>query len=182
MANKNDVSLGEILVQQGVVSQESINRVFREQKHKNEPLINLLLKLKLAAEDKVFLKKVFKRFKDKIIVSVDSKCGIVAVKGWETKLKGVQALEFGNVLKKIGFKQVIYTDISKDGTLKGPNIKAIKAFLKETGLEVIGSGGISSLDDLRRLKLLEKSGLVGIIIGKALYEGKFTLPQALKTG
>lgn len=135
-----------------------------------------------AAEDKVFLKKVFKRFKDKIIVSVDSKCGIVAVKGWETKLKGVQALEFGNVLKKIGFKQVIYTDISKDGTLKGPNIKAIKAFLKETGLEVIGSGGISSLDDLRRLKLLEKSGLVGIIIGKALYEGKFTLPQALKTG
>ncbi|MFH1128295.1 MAG: 1-(5-phosphoribosyl)-5-[(5-phosphoribosylamino)methylideneamino]imidazole-4-carboxamide isomerase [Candidatus Omnitrophota bacterium] len=133
-----------------------------------------------AAQDESFLKKCFKQFKDRIIVSIDAKDGIVSIKGWDTKLKGVDALKFGCALKKIGFKQVIFTDIAKDGTLKGPNIKAIKSFLKETGLEVIGSGGISSLDDLRRLKSLEKAGLIGIIVGKALYEGRFTLPQALK--
>ena len=75
---------------------------------------------------------------------------------------------------------MIYTDVLKDGTLKGPNIKGIKNLLKETALSVIASGGISSLSDIRRLKLLEKKGLVGVIIGKAIYEGKFTLAEALK--
>ena len=75
---------------------------------------------------------------------------------------------------------MIYTDIAKDGTLKGPNIKGIKTLLKETGLEVIASGGVSSLDDLRKLKALEKDGVTGVIVGKALYEGRFTLTQALK--
>lgn len=133
-----------------------------------------------AAQDRDFLKKCFRQFKDKIIVSIDAKDGMVSIKGWDVRLKGVDALEFGCALKEIGFQRVIFTDIAKDGTLKGPNIKAIKGFLKETGLEVIGSGGISSLDDLRKLKSLEKTGLIGIIVGKALYEGRFTLPQALK--
>jgi phosphoribosylformimino-5-aminoimidazole carboxamide ribotide isomerase len=75
---------------------------------------------------------------------------------------------------------VIYTDVLRDGTLKGPNIKAIKNLIKETGLSVIASGGISSLDDICRLKTLQKKGVVGVIIGKALYEGKFTLSEALK--
>ena len=80
----------------------------------------------------------------------------------------------------MGFKELIYTDIAKDGTLRGPNIKGIKSLLKNSGLKVIASGGISSLQDIRRLKSLEKKGLVGIIVGKALYEGKFTLSGALK--
>ncbi|MBM3245494.1 MAG: 1-(5-phosphoribosyl)-5-[(5-phosphoribosylamino)methylideneamino]imidazole-4-carboxamide isomerase [Candidatus Omnitrophica bacterium] len=133
-----------------------------------------------AVEDKDFLSKVFKQFKNSVIVSVDAKNGLVAVKGWGKALKGVDALEFGRDLKKVGFSQAIYTDISKDGTLKGPNIPGVRKFLKETGLGVIASGGISSLDDLRRLKLLVKDGLTGIIVGKALYEGRFTLQQALR--
>lgn len=84
------------------------------------------------------------------------------------------------MLKNIGFKQIIYTDISKDGTLKGPNVKDTKRLLKESKMQVIVSGGISSLDDIYKLKLLEREGLTGIIIGKALYEGRFTLKQALK--
>ena len=80
----------------------------------------------------------------------------------------------------MGFKQIIYTDTLKDGTLSGPNIKGIKALLKETGLNIIASGGISSLDDIFRLKKLEKQGLEGVILGKALYEGKFTLAEAIK--
>lgn len=133
-----------------------------------------------AAQDPDFLKKAFQRFKDKIIVSIDARGAKVLIKGWEAAAGGEDALGLAGHLKKIGFKQVIYTDISKDGTLAGPNIKGIKSLLKETGLGVIASGGICSLEDIRRLKLLEKKGLVGIIVGKALYEGRFTLPQALK--
>ncbi len=134
----------------------------------------------MAAQDKAFLKKVFKKFKDKVIVSIDTKADRVLTKGWQSSYGNTDILKFAHSLKSIGFKQVIYTDVLKDGTLKGPNIKGIKSLLKETGLNVIASGGISSLSDIRKLKLLEKKGLVGVIIGKALYEGRFTLTEALR--
>lgn len=133
-----------------------------------------------AVEDRDFLKKALKAFKEKIIVSADAKSGKVLVKGWQASSTGMDVLKFASALKEIGFTQLIYTDISKDGTLTGPNIKAIKELLKKTGLKVIASGGISSLDDIYRIKMLEKQGVTGVIVGKALYEGKFTLTQALK--
>lgn len=132
-----------------------------------------------AVEDKDFLKKAFKTFKDKVIVSVDSRDGNVCTKGWQSKTK-LGIIKFIEILKDTGFKQIIYTDISKDGTLKGPNIKDTKSLLKKTGIKIISSGGVSSLEDIYKLKLLEKQGLVGIIVGKALYEGRFTLTQALR--
>lgn len=135
-----------------------------------------------AAEDKVFLSKAFKEFKGQVIVSIDAKGGNVLTKGWKSSNKGLDVLDFALLLKKIGFKQFIYTDTSKDGTLSGPNIKAAKNMLKETGMRIISSGGISSLHDIFKLKKLEKDGLTGVIIGKALYEGRFTLAQALKMG
>ena len=85
-------------------------------------------------------------------------------------------------LKEIGFKEIIYTDVSKDGTLEGPSIKNLKALLKDSGMRIIASGGISVLSDISKLKSMEKQGLSGIIIGKALYEGRFTLAQAIKAG
>ncbi|MBP7836055.1 MAG: 1-(5-phosphoribosyl)-5-[(5-phosphoribosylamino)methylideneamino]imidazole-4-carboxamide isomerase [Candidatus Omnitrophica bacterium] len=133
-----------------------------------------------AVEDKDFLEKAFKKFKNKIIVGVDAKEGKVMVRGWKSGHKNTDALDFSLYLKKIGFNELIYTDTLKDGTLTGPNIKEIKRLLKLTGLKIIASGGISSLEDLHKLKALEKSGISGVIVGKALYEGKFTLPQALK--
>ena len=133
-----------------------------------------------AAQDRDFLKKAFKKFKDKIIVSIDTKAGRVLTKGWQSSYRNTDILKFAHSLKNIGFKKVIYTDVLKDGTLKGPNIKGVKNLLKETGLNVIASGGISSLSDIRRLKLLEKKGLEGVIIGKAIYEGRFTLTEALR--
>jgi len=132
-----------------------------------------------AATDREFLQEACKLFKDKIIVSVDAKGSDVCIKGWKDKTK-LNTLSFIKGLKKIGFKSIIYTDISRDGTLKGPNIKDTKNLLKETGIKIIVSGGISALDDILRLKVLEIEGLAGIIIGKALYEGKFTLAEALK--
>jgi len=133
-----------------------------------------------AVLDSAFLKKVYKEFNDRIIVSIDAKQETVLTKGWRSAEKGINVVEFANTLKDLGFKQIIYTDTMKDGTLTGPNIKAIKALLKETGLKVIASGGISVLDDIFKLKKLEKQGVSGVIVGKALYEGKFTLAEAIK--
>lgn len=132
-----------------------------------------------AAEDINFLKKAFKEFKDKIIVSVDARDGRVVTCGWRSSGSKKGLAEFVQILQEIGFTQIIYTDTLKDGTLKGPNLEAIKNLLK-SGMEVIASGGISSLEDIRKLKKLEKEGLVGVIVGKALYEARFTLPEALK--
>ncbi|MDP2927875.1 MAG: 1-(5-phosphoribosyl)-5-[(5-phosphoribosylamino)methylideneamino]imidazole-4-carboxamide isomerase [Candidatus Omnitrophota bacterium] len=132
-----------------------------------------------AASDAKFLKQAWKKFGEKIIVSIDAKCGKVLTQGWNCGVAKT-TLVFAKELKTIGFKQLIYTDISKDGTLAGPNISGIKELLGETQLNVIASGGVCSLKDLTRLNKLQKQGLSGVIIGKALYEGKFTLVEALK--
>lgn len=132
-----------------------------------------------AANDAEFLKKAWKKFGEKIIVSIDAKAGKVLTQGWN-QLSSKSALAFTRELKKIGFKQLIYTDISKDGTLTGPNILEIKKLLKETGLKLIASGGVADLKDIANLNKLKTKGLSGIIIGKALYESKFTLVEALK--
>ncbi|MDD5595830.1 MAG: 1-(5-phosphoribosyl)-5-[(5-phosphoribosylamino)methylideneamino]imidazole-4-carboxamide isomerase, partial [Candidatus Omnitrophica bacterium] len=133
-----------------------------------------------AIEDSAFLKKAFNKFKEKIIISIDAKNNDILIKGWQKTLRSLGVLEFIKILKTLGFKEIIYTDVTKDGTLIGPNIKGIKYLLKEAGINIIASGGISALADLGRLKLMEKQGVTGIIIGKALYEGKFTLKEALK--
>ncbi|MFH0826483.1 MAG: 1-(5-phosphoribosyl)-5-[(5-phosphoribosylamino)methylideneamino]imidazole-4-carboxamide isomerase [Candidatus Omnitrophota bacterium] len=133
-----------------------------------------------AITDERFLKVAFSRFKDKVIVSIDAKQGSVQIAGWKRNLKGMDPLALCLRLKKTGFKRAIYTDTLKDGTLAGPNIKGIKNLLSKAGLKLIASGGISSLDDIYRLRRLEKEGLEAVIIGKALYEGKMTLSQALR--
>jgi phosphoribosylformimino-5-aminoimidazole carboxamide ribotide isomerase len=132
-----------------------------------------------AASDAQFLRKAWKKFGEKIIVSIDAKSGKVLTQGWDRGTSKT-TLEFAKELKEIGFKQLIYTDIAKDGTLSGPNILGIKELLKETGLHIIASGGVADLKDLLKLKKFKKQGLSGVIIGKALYEGKFTLAEALK--
>lgn len=131
-----------------------------------------------AAGDEKFLKKAWKKFGKKIIVSIDAKRGHVLTQGWN-RAASKTTLDFARQLKKIGFKQVIYTDVSRDGTLAGPNIPGIKELLSASGLNVIASGGVSGLEDLVKLNKLKTRGLAGVIVGKALYEGKFTLAEAL---
>jgi len=130
------------------------------------------------AKDESFLKKVFKYFGSKVVVSVDESRGKVFAKGWQDTL-ALDTFSLIKRLKKIGFKEIIYTDILRDGTLKGPNFKRIKEILKQK-MKVIVSGGISSLEDIQKLKPLEKYGLKGVILGKALYEGKIDLSEAIK--
>ncbi|MCX7661096.1 MAG: HisA/HisF-related TIM barrel protein, partial [Candidatus Omnitrophica bacterium] len=83
-------------------------------------------------------------------------------------------------IREVGFKQFIYTDTQRDGTLQGPDISNIEKILKKSGMEMIFSGGIASLSDIQKLKKLEIYGLYGIIVGKALYEKRFSLKKAIE--
>lgn len=147
-----------------------------------EELLNLGVKRVIigtrAAEDEDFLRRVVKRFRKKIIVSVDEREGRVAVKGWKETLS-YNCLKFIKNLENLGLHTIIYTDTLRDGTLKGPNIKKIKGILENVNIPLIVSGGISSLEDIRSLKELEDEGLEGVIIGKALYEERFSLREAM---
>ncbi len=132
-----------------------------------------------ACENETFLQSVVEEFGDKIIVSIDVLEGKVATKAW-TKVTEIKPFDLLKRLELLGVKVVIYTEIDRDGTLKGPDIEAIKEFLqaRESCL-VIASGGVSSLDDLKALKTLEPQGLFGVIVGKALYEKRIELEEAI---
>ncbi len=131
------------------------------------------------ALDEKFLVKVEKIFKDKIVVAIDAREGIVYSKGWVFKTK-MSAIELAKKAQGLGIARINYTDISKDGTLGGPNIKSLEKLLKSTKVNVVASGGISTIDDVKTLKVLEKDDLVGLIIGKALYENTLDLKEAIK--
>ncbi|MFA5100019.1 MAG: 1-(5-phosphoribosyl)-5-[(5-phosphoribosylamino)methylideneamino]imidazole-4-carboxamide isomerase [Candidatus Omnitrophota bacterium] len=133
-----------------------------------------------AVEDLDFLREVYDEFGQGIIVTIDAKNGIVLTQGWQESSSGKKtAVDFALELKKMGFPEVIYTDTSKDGTLRGPNIPALEELLTKTGLGVIASGGVSNIDDVFALAKLGSKGLTGVIVGKALYEERFMLKEAL---
>jgi phosphoribosylformimino-5-aminoimidazole carboxamide ribotide isomerase len=132
------------------------------------------------ALDEKFVAETLTKYRDRLIVSIDAKDGVVAIQGWQQS-GDVDAVSFAQHVESLGMKRIIYTDILKDGTLKGPNYFSIEKILDAVAVEVIISGGVSSLDDLRRLKLYEHKGLVGVIVGKALYEKRIDLKQAMAT-
>lgn len=115
---------------------------------------------------------------EQIVLGLDAKAGMVAVDGW-VSTSTFKAVEFGLQMKSLGIKRVVYTDISRDGVLQGPNLAAIEEMARVTGLEIIASGGVSSLENIRDLKGLEDIGVSGAIIGKALYDGMLSLSDAL---
>ncbi len=131
------------------------------------------------ALDEKFLKRVAGLFKERIVVGIDAREGIVHTKGWQDKTT-VKAIDLAKEIECSGIKRINYTDISRDGMLEGPNIDSLRELLKATSLDVIAAGGISNIDDLKQLKLLEGDGLRGVIIGKALYENKIDLGEAIE--
>ncbi len=127
-----------------------------------------------ALEDREMLKQSVDKYGDKIVVSIDAKNDYVATEGW-VKTSNVTVLEFVKELEAIGVKTIVYTDISRDGMLQGPNFNNITQLKAFTNIEIIASGGVSSIEDLVKLK---ETGVEGAIVGKALYENKFNLQQA----
>ena len=116
---------------------------------------------------------------DRIAVGIDAKDGEVMVRGWEQKGK-LRAVELAHVVAKAGVERIIYTDVARDGMLTGINIEQTLVLARESGLKVTASGGVSSLEDIKRLNELSGFGIDSMIIGKALYERRFTLKEALQ--
>ncbi len=116
------------------------------------------------------------RFSGKIACGIDAKDGLVAVRGWVEKSE-VTPVELALKMKQIGICDIIYTDISRDGMQTGPNVEATRKLIEQTGMNIIGSGGVGQLSDLYALR---DAGCAGAIVGKALYNGNFTLAEALK--
>lgn len=131
-----------------------------------------------ALQSPEFLTEACAEFGDKIAVGIDARGGKVAVKGW-SDVTDTDAGEFGAHVAKRGAGLIIYTDISRDGMLAGPNTDALKKMAEGVSIPVIASGGISSLSDVEEISRLAPGRIVGMIIGKALYEGTFTLRRAL---
>jgi phosphoribosylformimino-5-aminoimidazole carboxamide ribotide isomerase len=129
-----------------------------------------------AAADPGFMKEAIAIFgSDRIVAGIDAKDGVVAVEGWE-RLSNYNAVSLALEMKKVGVETIVYTDIAKDGMMQGPNIHYTVEMVEETGLNIIASGGISSLKDL---EILNEHKVYGAIIGKALYENKIDLKKAV---
>lgn len=116
---------------------------------------------------------------NRIIIGIDAQDGIVKTKGWlnDTKIK---ALTLAYDMKELGVERIIYTDINRDGTLTGPNLAETEALARESGLRITASGGMSSMKDIKAVMKLEQYGVDEVILGKALYENKIDLIEALK--
>ncbi|MDP2425835.1 MAG: 1-(5-phosphoribosyl)-5-[(5-phosphoribosylamino)methylideneamino]imidazole-4-carboxamide isomerase [Candidatus Izemoplasmatales bacterium] len=128
-----------------------------------------------AIENWKLLEELVLQYREKIIVSIDAQDGIVKTRGWVTST-GIQATDLVKTLESIGIQTIVYTDISKDGMLKGPNIEMYKTLKNKSNIGIIASGGVTSLEDLATLSSL---GLVGAIVGKAYYEGLIDIEEAI---
>ena len=131
-----------------------------------------------AVKDEAFLKAALAKHGDKIAVGVDIKDGMVAIKGWVEKSE-YDAMDFCAKMEALGVKTVICTDISKDGAMKGTNHELYRTMAKRFGMQIIASGGVSSMEDVERLAALD---IYGAIIGKAYYTGAIDLKTAVAVG
>lgn len=129
-----------------------------------------------AVKNPELVKEAAALYGDKIAVGVDAKNGLVAISGWE-EVSDITAVDLCLKMKGYGVKTVIYTDISKDGMMCGPNIESTKALIDATGLDVIASGGVSAMEDIENVS---KIGSAGVIIGRALYNGALNLKDVIE--
>jgi phosphoribosylformimino-5-aminoimidazole carboxamide ribotide isomerase len=131
-----------------------------------------------AVEDQAFVMTALAEHASKIAIGIDARDGNVQVAGW-TQNSHIVAVELARQLQGLGVALIIYTDIARDGVLEGPNVDAMRQMLENTELHVIASGGVSSIDDVHTLAEINHPRLEGIIIGKALYEGRIQIEEAL---
>ncbi len=131
-----------------------------------------------AVSDKTFLKEAIREYGSKIAVGVDARDGIVSISGW-TQQSGIPTLDFIGEMLSLGVKTIICTDISKDGALSGTNTELYKQILSKYELNLIASGGVTTIDDVRELL---DCGVYGAILGKAIYNGNIDLAEAIAVG
>ena len=131
-----------------------------------------------AAREPAFVKDACRRFPGRIAIGVDARDGRVAVEGW-AEMSELEAIELAKRYEDAGAAAVVFTDIARDGVLAGVNVGAVAQLARAITTPVIASGGVASLDDLKRLKALEPLGVVGVVVGRALYDGRLEPKAAL---
>jgi phosphoribosylformimino-5-aminoimidazole carboxamide ribotide isomerase len=130
-----------------------------------------------AVIDSDLLERAVEALGERLVVGVDCTEGYVATHGWQERSK-MTAIRFAKLLEERGVMRLLYTDVMRDGMLEGPNVEGLEELAASTSLEIIMSGGVGTLDHLRRLKPVEADNVIGVIVGRALYEGKFSLADA----
>lgn len=131
-----------------------------------------------ALEDRAFLKSLAEKFPGKINVGIDAKDGLVVTKGW-VQSSNVKAFDLVRELSGLPLGEIIYTDIDRDGMLEGPNFKQLEDMKKASPFPLIASGGVTTIDNIRRCREL---GCFGAIVGKAFYDGRMDVKEALAAG
>ena len=131
-----------------------------------------------AVQNRDLVKEACRLYGDRIAVGIDAKDGIAAVDGWGIS-GGISAVDLAKELASYGLKTIIYTDIARDGTLSGVNVEATAKLAAASGMDIIASGGVKSLEDIHALKVREADGIIGVITGKSIYEGTLSLPEAI---
>jgi phosphoribosylformimino-5-aminoimidazole carboxamide ribotide isomerase len=131
----------------------------------------------VAVEEPQLFKEMVTAFPERVVVGIDAKNGIATTRGW-VELSGIPAVELAKKLQELPIWGFVYTDISRDGTLTSPNFQEVEKFSSSVELPVIASGGVSSVADLKKLSQIK--GVVGAIVGKALYERKVNLKEAIQ--
>ncbi|MDH3453759.1 MAG: 1-(5-phosphoribosyl)-5-[(5-phosphoribosylamino)methylideneamino]imidazole-4-carboxamide isomerase [Desulfuromonadales bacterium] len=132
----------------------------------------------VAKENPALVAEACRRFPGRIVVGIDAKGGLVAVRGW-AEVTEKKAIDLAREMEGFGVTAIIYTDIARDGMMQGPNLEATAALAEAISIPVIASGGVSSLDDIRNLLQIEASGVTGVITGKAIYSGSLNLREAV---
>ena len=131
-----------------------------------------------AQRNPTLVEEACRLFPGRIVVGIDAKNGLVAVQGW-AEVTDVYAVDLARLFEGYGVAAVIYTDISRDGMMQGPNIEATRALAEAISIPVIASGGVSSLKDIENLMAVESAGVTGVITGKAIYTGAIKLAEAV---
>ena len=132
----------------------------------------------VAVKNPALVKEACAKYGERIVVGIDAKDGMVAVDGWGVS-SNVKVTELAKKMKAVGVKTIIYTDISRDGTLEGVNVEATARLAKESGVKIVASGGVRSEADIRALLPHEREGIEGVIVGKSIYMGTLDLAAAL---
>ena len=132
----------------------------------------------IALKSPDLVREACRLFPDRIAVGIDARAGLVAVEGW-AETSSVTALDLAKAFEDAGVAVIIHTDIERDGALEGLNVEATAALARAIKIPVIASGGVSSHDDLRRIKAVESAGIIGVISGRALYDGRIDPVKAL---
>ena len=155
----------------GIRSMESIDRLLSIG-------VSRVILGSVAVHKEELVQEACSTYGNRIVVGIDAKKGIVATDGWE-KSGGISAVELAKKLGAFGLETIIYTDISRDGTLSGVNVTETAHLARSSGIKVIASGGVKSISDIEKLKKRECDGIIGVIVGKSIYEGTLSLIEAI---